>query len=200
MNTFIVGLTGGIGSGKTTVSDLFNVLGITIVDADVIAREVVALGSEGLTAIVKRFGDTILDAQGHLDRAKLRTIVFSQEREKQWLNGLLHPLIREQMVAQCRAATSPYVILSVPLLIENNLQTMVNRTLVVDVSRESQIQRTANRDGVGVEQIESILASQCDRERRLQAADDVISNEGDVSSLNEQVADLHEKYLTLAQM
>ncbi|MBE1298745.1 MAG: dephospho-CoA kinase [Alteromonadaceae bacterium] len=200
MNTFIVGLTGGIGSGKTTVSDLFNALGITIVDADVIAREVVAPGSDGLRAIVTRFGDTILDALGHLDRAKLRTIVFSQEREKQWLNGLLHPLIREQMVAQCHAAKSPYVILSVPLLIENNLQTMVNRTLVVDVSRESQIQRTANRDGVGVEQIESILASQCDRETRLQAADDVISNEGDVSSLNEQVADLHEKYLTLAQM
>lgn len=200
MNTFIVGLTGGIGSGKTTVSDLFNALGITIVDADVIAREVVAPGSEGLNAIATRFSDTILDAQGHLDRAKLRTIVFSQEHEKQWLNGLLHPLIREQMIAQSHAATSPYVILSVPLLIENNLQTMVNRTLVVDVSRESQIQRTANRDGVGVEQIENILASQCDRETRLQAADDVISNEGDVSNLNEQVSDLHEKYLTLAQM
>lgn len=200
MKTFIVGLTGGIGSGKTTVSDLFKSHGIDIVDADVIAREVVAPGSKGLNAVVARFGNTILDEQGYLDRAKLRAIVFSQEEHKQWLNGLLHPLIREQMIAQCQAAKSPYVILSVPLLIENKLQTMVNRTLVVDVSRESQIERTAARDGVGAEQIESILASQCDRQTRLQAADDVISNEKDVSNLIQQVADLHEKYLTLAEM
>lgn len=197
MSKLVIGLTGGIASGKTTVSDLFAKLGIDIIDADVIAREVVAKGTPGLAAIVEKFGDDILTPDLELDRQKLRTIVFSDNAKKDWLNALLHPLIREQMQLQTAAATSPYCILSVPLLIENKLNAMVSRTLVVDIDEASQINRAIARDNSEQEIIESIIASQASRTQRLAAADDVIVNNKDLEWLSAQVQDLHQMYLNI---
>ncbi|MGL4899407.1 MAG: dephospho-CoA kinase, partial [Shewanella sp.] len=132
MSKFVVGLTGGIGSGKTTVANLFAELGITLVDADIVAREVVAKGSAGLNAIVAHFGSQILTPEGELDRGKLRQRIFSHDEERLWLNQLLHPMIRQTMLTQVNQATSPYVIMVVPLLFENGLDSLVNRVLVVD--------------------------------------------------------------------
>lgn len=197
MSKLVIGLTGGIASGKTTVSDMFAKLGIDVIDADIIAREVVAKGTPGLAAIVERFGDDILTPDLELDRQKLRTIVFSDNEKKEWLNGLLHPLIREQMQLQTANAKSPYCILSVPLLIENNLNSMVSRTLVVDIDEASQIKRAIARDNSEQAIIESIIASQASREQRLAAADDVIVNNKDLDWLNTQVQDLHQMYLNI---
>ncbi len=198
MSNFVVGLTGGIGSGKTAVSNCFQDLGIQVVDADVIAREVVAPGSEGLNSIKQRFGKDIITAEGQLDRAKLRQIIFDDPAEKQWLNQLLHPKIREQMIMQCQQANSDYVILSVPLLVENNLQPLANRILVVDVPEDLQVHRTVQRDKVSEQQVRNILAAQCDRQSRIAAADDIISNDKSLSELKQQVLKLHQHYLTLA--
>lgn len=197
MSKLVIGLTGGIASGKTTVSDLFAKLGIDIIDADVIAREVVAKGTPGLAAIVEKFGDDILTPDLELDRQKLRTIVFSDNEKKDWLNALLHPLIREQMQLQTASATSPYCILSVPLLVENKLNSMVSRTLVVDIDEASQIQRAIARDNSEQAIIESIIASQASRTQRLAAADDVIVNNKDLDWLSAQVQDLHQMYLNI---
>jgi dephospho-CoA kinase len=197
MSKLVIGLTGGIASGKTTVSDLFAKLGIDIIDADVIAREVVAKGTPGLAAIVEKFGDDILTPDLELDRQKLRTIVFSDSAKKDWLNALLHPLIREQMQLQTANATSPYCILSVPLLVENKLNTMVSRTLVVDIDEATQIKRAIARDNSEQAIIESIIASQATRTQRLAAADDVIVNNKDLDWLSAQVKDLHQMYLNI---
>lgn len=197
MSRFIVGLTGGIGSGKTTVSDSFAELGIDVVDADVIAREVVEPGTKALTAITERFGTSILNDDGFLNRSALRERVFNNEMDKAWLNQLLHPIIREEMIAQCRQAQSAYVILSVPLLIENKLQNLVDRILVVDCAEETQIQRGSKRDGVGAEQIKRIMQSQCTREERLQFADDVVDNDSSIDAVKQQVMKLNRNYLQL---
>ncbi|MEC6899447.1 dephospho-CoA kinase [Photobacterium piscicola] len=197
--TIVIGLTGGIGSGKTTVANMFADYGIDLIDADIIAREVVAVGSVGLTAITKKFGNRILLSDGNLDRSQLRTVIFSDPQLKNWLNQLLHPLIREKMLADIDHATSPYCLLIVPLMIENNLQTMVDRLLVVDVDQQTQIMRTQQRDNVSLEQINNILAAQASRQQRLDAADDIICNNGDNQALLTQVAQLHLHYLTLAQ-
>lgn len=197
MSKLVIGLTGGIASGKTTVSDLFAKLGIDIIDADIIAREIVAKGTPALAAIVERFGDDILTPEQELDRQKLRTVVFSDSAKKDWLNALLHPLIREQMQLQTASATSPYCILSVPLLVENKLNTMVSRTLVVDIDEASQIKRAIARDNSEPAIIESIIASQASRKERLAAADDVIVNNKDLDWLNAQVQDLHQMYLNI---
>jgi len=197
MSKLVIGLTGGIASGKTTVSDLFAKLGIDIIDADVIAREVVAKGTPGLAAIVEKFGDDILTPDLELDRQKLRTIVFSDNAKKDWLNALLHPLIREQMQLQTASATSPYCILSVPLLVENKLNAMVSRTLVVDIDEATQIKRAIARDNSEQAIIESIIASQASRTQRLAAADDVIVNNKDLDWLSAQVKDLHQMYLNI---
>lgn len=199
MSNFIVGLTGGIGSGKTTVSDLFNTLyGITIVDADVIAREVVEPGTHALSQIREYFGDSVVGAEGELDRTALRNLVFTSEEKKYWLNTLLHPLIRDAMQTQCLMASSPYVILAIPLLTENKLQFMVNRVLVVDCDEKTQLARASSRDGVGEEQIKSIMRSQASRKERLAIADDVIINEDPQDSLEVQIGNLHNTYLELS--
>ncbi|MGF1762299.1 dephospho-CoA kinase [Aliivibrio kagoshimensis] len=198
-HTFVVGVTGGIGSGKTTVTNLFHELyGIEIVDADIIAREVVAPNSEGLSKIVTHFGSDILLSNGRLNREKLRAIIFSQPDEKSWLNELLHPMIRQQMLTQAQATTSPYCLLVIPLLIDNGLQYLVDRILVIDVDQQTQISRTANRDSVTIEQAKSILSAQISREERLAFADDVINNNGDNSELKPIIGLLHEQYLALA--
>ncbi len=198
MSKFIVGLTGGIGSGKTTVANLFAAEGITLVDADIVAREVVAPGSTGLEAIVTHFGAEILTPEGELDRAKLRQRIFSHPKEREWLNQLLHPMIRQEMLAQVEKATSAYVIMVVPLLFENGLDRLVNRTLVVDISPELQINRTVKRDNVDASQVNNIISSQCSRSEKLARADDIIDNQGEISSLKREVQALHQRYLQLS--
>nr|WP_297348117.1 dephospho-CoA kinase [uncultured Glaciecola sp.] len=197
MSKLVIGLTGGIASGKTTVSDQFARLGIDIIDADVIAREVVAKGSPGLMAIVEQFGQGILTPILDLDRQKLRSIVFTDNTKKEWLNALLHPLIRTQMELQTSNAKSPYCILSVPLLVENKLNKTVDRTLVVDVDAATQLKRAMARDNSEQAIIESIIASQATRSERLAVADDIILNTGDRDWLNAQVKDLHQIYLNI---
>ncbi|WP_411359188.1 dephospho-CoA kinase [Pseudidiomarina salilacus] len=199
---WVLGLTGGIGSGKTTVSDLFAAHGITIVDADVVARHIMDPGSAALDAVKAHFGQAALQADGTLNRAWLRARVFSDPAEKQWLNQLTHPLIRQEILAQLQSAQSPYVILSAPLLVENKLTELCDRVLVVDVSEDTQRTRTLQRDKVTrhttKDQVEQIMAAQATRQQRLDAADDVIDNDGDIALLPAQVAALHARYLTLA--
>ncbi|WP_137224694.1 dephospho-CoA kinase [Shewanella sp. MEBiC00475] len=197
-NKFVVGLTGGIGSGKTTVANLFAEYGIDLVDADVIAREVVSIGSDGLKAITEHFGKAILLTDGSLDRAALRTHVFNHPQQRLWLNNLLHPMIRHQMLTQVQASTSAYVIMVAPLLFENHLDSLVNTTLVVDIAPELQISRTIQRDGVSKQQVEHILASQMTRERRVAQADNIIDNQGENELLRSQVCRLHQQYLQQA--
>lgn len=198
MSRFIVGLTGGIGSGKTTVANLFAELGIDLVDADIVARQVVAPNSAGLKAIVAHFGEDILTPTNELDRAKLRQRVFSQDSERQWLNQLLHPMIREEMLRQVAAANSAYVIMVVPLLFENGLDRLVSRTLVVDISPELQVSRTVERDSVDAAQVDKIISSQWSRQDKLAKADDIIDNQGEMSALQRQVQALHQRYLHLS--
>ncbi|HIF9183954.1 TPA: dephospho-CoA kinase [Photobacterium damselae] len=197
--SFVVGLTGGIGSGKTTVANLFARYGVDLIDADMIARDVVAPNSAGLAAIIDKFGADITLENGELDRAQLRQLIFSKPELKEWLNQLLHPMIRQQMLAQIQASTSPYCLLIVPLMVENNLQALTQRLLVVDVDEQVQIQRTQQRDKVPLEQVKKILASQASRSERLAAADDVITNNDDEQVLYPQVEKLHQYYLALSQ-
>ncbi|MGP7734700.1 dephospho-CoA kinase [Oceanimonas smirnovii] len=198
--TYVIGLTGGIGSGKSTVASLFAGLGADIIDADIIAREVVATGQPALAAIADHFGAEVITASGELDRRALRARVFDNPQEKEWLNALLHPVIRERMLAACAASTSPYCLLVVPLLVENQLTSLCHRVLVVDVSPDVQLTRTIKRDNSNEAQIRAIMAAQASREQRLAAADDIINNNSpDQAGLLKEVQRLHQYYLTLAQ-
>ncbi|MCW8865990.1 MAG: dephospho-CoA kinase [Colwellia sp.] len=200
MSDFIVGLTGGIGSGKTTVANLFAQLDIDIIDADVIARDVVAKGSPALNKISNHFGADFIQPDGHLDRAMLRKKIFSSEADKRWLNNLLHPLIREQLILQTSGASSIYCLLVVPLLIENNLTALVDRVLVVDVKESTQIARTTQRDKNTAAQVKAIMSSQIAREARQASADDLLNNDDcSVDKLKNSVAQLHQNYLELAK-
>lgn len=196
---YVVAITGGIGSGKTTVANQFAALGIEVVDADLIAREVVEPGTPALTAIASHFGPGILDEQGRLDRRALRERIFSDPAAKSWLNALLHPIIRSEMLRQCAAANSPYCLLVVPLLVENRLTELADRVLVIDVDETTQIERTCRRDGVSLEQAQAILASQASRSERLAMADDVLDNQsGTTETIRERILALHETYLAFA--
>lgn len=195
----VIGLTGGIASGKTTVANLFHHnFGIDVVDADIIARQVVEKGSKGLEAIEQHFGRSILTEEGELNRAELRQRIFANEQEKAWVNQLLHPMIRQKMEQDLKQVTSPYALLVVPLLTENNLQYMADRVLVVDVDEETQIERTVKRDSVSPQQVKAILASQASREQRLAIADDVIVNSSKNQKLLPQITELHKKYLAIS--
>lgn len=196
--TFVVGLTGGIGSGKTTVANAFFRQGITVIDADIIARQVVEPGCDALRAIVEKFGPKILHPDGTLNRSTLREYIFSNDDNKAWLNALLHPIIRQIMVSQIKTVTSAYCLLVVPLLTENGLETLCNRVLVVDASKKNQIQRTIARDNQSIKQVQNIIASQANREARLAIADDVLKNDKSERELITQVTVLHRKYLALA--
>ncbi|MGK9172602.1 dephospho-CoA kinase [Yokenella regensburgei] len=196
--SYTVALTGGIGSGKSTVADAFSRQGIVVVDADVIARQVVEPGTAALAAIVDHFGSEILNEDASLNRRALRDRVFASPSDKTWLNALLHPLIHRQTQQQLAAATSPYVLWVVPLLVENHLQDKADRVLVIDVSTETQILRTMQRDGVSREHAERILAAQATREARLAVADDVIDNNGAPEAIESDVARLHAAYLGYA--
>lgn len=200
MSALIIGLTGGIGSGKTTVTNIFTDLGIDIIDADVVAREVVAPGTIALNAIKNHFGNEYLDDQQQLDRTKLRSRVFSFPEDKTWLNNLLHPLIREQLIRQTSQAKSHYCILSAPLLLENNLHKLVDRVLVVDVTESLQISRTIARDPSSEAEVKRIIESQISRQKRISLADDIIDNQStDITKLTERVMALNTHYLTLAK-
>lgn len=196
--TLVIGLTGGIGSGKTTVANYFHdKFNIDIIDADVVAREVVQPNSEGLKAIEAKFGHQVINQDGSLNRAVLRELIFANSAHKQWVDQLLHPLIRQKMQQQLQQATSPYCLLVIPLMVENGLQSMADRVLVVDVCAETQLQRTLARDGVSYQQVESILKAQASRQERLAIADDVITNDDSSHVLEEKIANLHQKYLAM---
>ncbi|BEE00722.1 MULTISPECIES: dephospho-CoA kinase [Aeromonas] len=196
---YVVAITGGIGSGKTTVANQFAELGIEVVDADIIAREVVEPGTPALAAIAAHFGADVIAPDGRLDRRQLRERVFTDPQAKGWLNALLHPLIRSEMQRQCAAARSPYCLLVVPLLVENRLTALANRVLVIDVDEATQIERTCRRDGVSREQAEAILAAQASRTERLAAADDVLDNQnGTPEAIKSRIFALHETYLAFA--
>lgn len=200
---YIVGLTGGIGSGKSTIGDLFAKLGVPVIDADIIAREVVAKDSPLLAKITEHFGKEVLTEAGELNRAKLRQIIFSNQNEKTWLNQLLHPAIRNEMLLQIEQCQQPYLILMVPLLIENNLTSLCDRVLIVDVLPEIQLERAAKRDKNKIETIKNIMNSQVSREERLNYADDVIDNnrplEQGLPIIEKQVEQLHQIYLEKAK-
>ncbi len=196
---YVVAITGGIGSGKTTVANQFAELGIEVVDADVIAREVVEPGTPALAAIATHFGPEVITPDGQLDRRRLRERVFTDPQAKGWLNALLHPLIRTEMQRQCAAARSPYCLLVVPLLVENRLTALANRVLVIDVDEATQIERTCRRDGVSHEEAQAILAAQASRAERLAAADDVLDNQnGTPEAIKSRILALHETYLAFA--
>lgn len=193
----IIGLTGGIGSGKSTVASEFKGLGIHVVDADKVAREVVAPGQMALRKIEQYFGAEIVNAQGELNRAKLRTIIFQSESKKKWLNALLHPIIRESLITQLKNASSDYVILEAPLLFENNLTEYTQYNIVVDLPESLQIERAMKRDGNTEMQIKAIIKAQIGRKQRLKKADYIIDNsETDLSALKRQVNTLHTQLLS----
>jgi dephospho-CoA kinase len=195
---FRVGLTGGIASGKSTVAKFFAALGAPIIDTDQVAREVVEPGQPPLERLVERFGRAILTHDGHLDRPKLREIVFSDPRARADLEALTHPAIGTAVEAWSAAAGGPYQILIIPLLVEKNLTSQVDRVLVVDCNEELQIRRLQARDGSTVEQARAILNAQTSRTARLKSAHDVIQNEGDLSVVRDQVSALHTRYLELS--
>lgn len=199
MSRLIIGLTGGIASGKTTVANLFAEYNIDIIDADVVAREVVAPNAPALAEISQHFGQSILQRDGSLNRAKLRELVFTNQQHKEWLNALLHPIIRQQVSVQLNNAASPYCLLVAPLLIENNMQAMVDIILVVDSAEQAQLERTITRDNSSEQQVRSIMSAQVSRQKRLSAADDVIKNIGTINDLTNDVKKLHHKYRTLAE-
>lgn len=195
MANYVVGLTGGIGSGKSAVSKAFQELGVEAVDADQVAREVVAPGSPGLSAIADKFGPDVITSEGQLDRAWLRQRVFDHPEDKQWLDGLLHPQIRQRMFELCHQANSGYVILEVPLLVEGGLYQHVDQVVVVDLDEEAQALRASRRDNSSKEQIQKIMAQQADRQTRLAHADHVIDNSGSFFELKTQVQALHSRLL-----
>ncbi|MEH6344980.1 MAG: dephospho-CoA kinase [Bermanella sp.] len=195
----VIGVTGGIGSGKTAVTDEFSKFGIAVVDADIAARTVVEAGKPALEEIALHFGKDILLPSGELDRAALRGIIFKQPEQRVWLEKLTHPLIREEIITGLKQAKSPYVILASPLLIESNQYKLTHRVLVVDTPEELQIRRTVKRDNNNEEQVRSIINAQSSREKRLSFADDIVVNDQDLSYLRSQVNVFHERYLKLSQ-
>lgn len=197
--TYVIGLTGGIGSGKSTVAEIFRRLGATIIDTDAIAHELTEPGAAGLNAIVAAFGSEVLDAHGRLDRARLRRRVFADPAARRRLEAILHPLIRAEVARRLRVAEGPYVILVVPLLVETGgWRDVVERVLAVDCPEEEQIRRTMARSGLAREEVQAIMAAQADRARRLAAADDVLENSGDLQTLEAAVRVLDRRYRALA--
>lgn len=194
-----VGLTGGIGSGKSTVAECFARLGVDQVDADQLAREVVLPGSEALQAIAARFGAGVITSDGELNRTALRKIVFADEQQRLWLESLLHPLIGELLKQRLQQCQSAYCLLISPLLLETRQHELVDRVLVVDVSEDTQLRRALKRDGSDENTIRGIMAAQLPRRERLARADDVIDNEPAAETLDSRVAALHERYLELAR-
>ncbi|KLN96535.1 dephospho-CoA kinase [Moellerella wisconsensis] len=196
---YIVALTGGIGSGKTTIANAFAALGVPIVDADIISRQVVEAGSPALAAIAAHFGQDILLPDSTLNRPLLRHKIFSDPQQKAWLNALLHPLIQQETQRQLKNTDALYLLWVVPLLIENNISHLADRVLVVDVTPEEQIQRTITRDNITRQHVERIIAAQASRAERLSLADDIISNHDGEHQQQDDIVKLHQKYQQLAK-
>ncbi|MGZ0705528.1 dephospho-CoA kinase [Pseudomonas piscis] len=194
---WILGLTGGIGSGKSAAAQHFIYLGIHVVDADHAARWVVEPGRPALEQIARHFGDGVLQADGQLDRAALRQLIFEDPQQRRWLETLLHPLIAEEIASHLARAQSPYAILVSPLLVESGQAQMTQRILVIDAPQQLQIERTLLRDQVSEQQVQAILQAQASREERLRHADDVLVNDRDRAWLHSEVERLHHFYLTL---
>ncbi|MBX2858562.1 MAG: dephospho-CoA kinase [Cellvibrionaceae bacterium] len=196
---FVVGLTGGIGSGKSSVSEHFASLGIDIVDSDEIAREVVEPGTPALQQIRNKFGDSVMLSDGRLNRAALRQIVFDQPKERRWLESLTHPIIGQRTEDLLAAAGSAYVVFSSPLLLQSGQDILATRICVVDLPEALQLARAASRDGAKLEAIKKIIRTQLSREQRLSRADDIIDNAGTLEATLRQVDALHLRYLDLAK-
>ena len=194
-----VGLTGGIASGKSIVADMFNDLGVTIIDTDVIARDIVEPGQPALAEIREHFGADVVGADGCFDRKALRGIVFAREDQRRILESILHPRIRQETVSQVAAASGPYHIVVVPLLVESPIRSDMDRILLVDCSEETQLTRLLERDTESVEQARRMIDAQSSRDERLAIADDIIENDGDISVTRDQVGGLHSRYLALAE-
>ena len=192
---YTVALTGGIASGKTSVSDWFSEQGIEVIDADIIAREVVQKGSPILSQIEEHFGKQVITHKGDLDRKHLGSIIFSNEHEREWLNNLLHPIIYELMNKRIREATSTYVLLVIPLLAESAHPYEIDRTILVDVSKDIQIKRLCERDNIDSVAAVKRIEAQASREERFSIADDIVENSDSLTSLYQQLEPLHIKYL-----
>ena len=192
---YIVALSGGIASGKSTIANLFAQLGVPIIDADVIARQVVEIGTDAYKVIVKHFSQEILLPNNEIDRSQLRDIIFNNDHERLWLNNLLHPIIQEQTQIQIAQQTAAYVIWVVPLLVENNLHNLADRVLMVDTPEQLQLERLIQRDNIDESLAKKMISSQISSQKRLMYADDIIVNNGDLTSLTAQVNKLHQQYL-----
>ncbi len=197
MSMPIIGLTGGIASGKSTVAQLFAELGAGIIDADQIARDVVALGTPALAQIIQHFSQDVLSADGTLNRQILRQHIFEHPTQRLWLEGLLHPLIRKQMTQQAKRLKTPYGIMIIPLLKNHEDYPILKRVIVVDTPETLQLERLQQRDHSSLTQAQAMLAAQLSRTERLKLADDVIKNNGDITVLKTQVNILHQRYLKL---
>ncbi|MFN3713948.1 MAG: dephospho-CoA kinase [Alcanivoracaceae bacterium] len=195
---FVVGLTGGIGSGKTAASDYLASKGITVVDADVAARVVVEPGQPALAAIRERFGDQVIQADGGLDRRALRDIVFADTAARKDLEAITHPAIGAELLRQLQASASRYTLLVSPLLLESSQHRLANRILLIDVPESLQLSRTASRDKVAETQVRAIMAAQMPRQEKRQRADDIVVNDADLASLHQQLDRLHQQYLKMA--
>ena len=194
-----IGLTGGVASGKTTVSDFFKGLGIPVIDADVISHEVTQPDGSAFEEIISSFGSSILDENGLIDRKKMRAIIFDDASKKEMLERIIHPKVREEMFDSVSQSNDHYLIVSVPLLVETGMNEMMDRTLVVDCSEETQIERLMHRDKITLGEAKSILRNQTNRSTRLKAADDLIVNEKNVTlnELEKEVLELNERYSKL---
>ena len=200
--SFVVGLTGGIGSGKTTVANLFAQRGAAVVDTDLIAHELTSAGGKAMPPIAATFGPDVVCADGSLDRVAMRQLSFSNPHQRQRLEGILHPMIREESLARCHHAnaSSPYVLLVVPLLIESGAyREYLNRILVVDCDEARQVERVMARSGLSENEVRAIMAVQTSRSTRLAAADDVVDNDGPSGKLCARVDELHQYYLELSR-
>lgn len=199
MSAYVVGLTGGIGSGKTAVADLFVERGAVLVDTDAIAHELTAANGTAMSALIAEFGVDVANGSGALDRSAMRRRVFSDPSARVRLEGILHPLIRALSAERCRAANSPYVILAVPLLVESgNYRARCDRIAVVDCPESLQVERVMARNGMAHDEVIAIMAAQATRPQRLAVADDVVINDAGLDKVERQVESLHHKYLALS--
>jgi dephospho-CoA kinase len=190
-----IGLTGGIGSGKTAASDHFARLGAEVIDTDLLSRELVEPGQAALNEIVDSFGAQVLTGDGHLDRARLGELVFGNPEARQQLEAILHPRIREAMLLRAEQSLAPYVVFVIPLLFETGQQALVDRVLLIDVPEDLQRARVAERDQLDDARITRIMSAQTDRETRRSNADDIVCNDGDIASLHAEIEKLHRKYM-----
>ncbi|TXI16988.1 MAG: dephospho-CoA kinase [Nitrosomonas sp.] len=198
---FIVGLTGGIGCGKTSTSELFSNLGITVIDTDVIARELTQSGGLAISTIQNSFGNRFVTSDGALDRNKMRNLIFSDYAARLKLEKILHPLILKETISRIKKISSPYAIVVIPLLFETcDYENIIQRVLVVDCDEQLQLSRTIARTNLSAEKVKAIIATQISREVRLQKADDIIINNYDINHLKQQVLDRHNQYLLLSNM